>query len=128
MDRPGKGIAVDGSCIGNPGQAEYRGVDIQSGNELFRVRIGEATNNIAEFLAIVHGLAMVKKMGAGLNIYSDSATAIAWVKSGRCNTTFVYGRDLVDRAEKWLSMNSRGIVKKWETNKWGEIPADFGRK
>lgn len=128
MGRPGKGIAVDGSCIGNPGQAEYRGVDIQSGKELFRIKIGKATNNIAEFLAIVHGLALLKKNGCGMNIYSDSEIAIGWVKAGSCNTTFRYDRDLVDRAEKWLSMNSRNVVKKWDTRNWGEIPADFGRK
>jgi ribonuclease HI len=103
-------------------------VDIQSGRQLFRVKIGEATNNIVEFLAIVHGLALLKKKGSGMNIYSDSEIAIGWVKTGQCNTTFRYDRDLINRAEKWLSMNNRNVVKKWDTRSWGEIPADFGRK
>ena len=34
-----------------------------------------------------------------------------------------------ERATKWLKENNySATIKKWETKKWGEIPADFGRK
>lgn len=36
---------------------------------------------------------------------------------------------LVKRAETWLANNSYpNRIIKWNTEKWGEIPADFGRK
>lgn len=124
--KPTKGIAVDGACEGNPGYAEYRGVDIATGEQLFHQRIGLATNNIAEFVGLVHALAIAKKRGEV--VYSDSTTAISWVKNARCNTTFSYSGDMIKRAEKWLKTHSRGQVKKWDTRRWGEIPADFNRK
>jgi hypothetical protein len=38
-------------------------------------------------------------------------------------------KEMIERAEKWLKENrySNKIVK-WETELWGEVPADFGRK
>ena len=37
--------------------------------------------------------------------------------------------DLIQRAEKWLNENDYSTkILKWETEVWGEIPADFGRK
>ena len=36
---------------------------------------------------------------------------------------------LIQRAINWLNTNSYSTkIVKWETKKWGEIPADFGRK
>ncbi len=35
----------------------------------------------------------------------------------------------VARAERWLMTHRySNPVLKWETGKWGEVPADFGRK
>ena len=72
-------ICVDAACSGNPGPMEYRGVDLSTGRELFHFGpIGGATNNIGEFLAIVHALAMLEKEGrSGVTVYSDSRTAQA---------------------------------------------------
>ena len=54
-------ICVDAACSGNPGDMEYRGVDIASGKEIFHSKVfKEGTNNIGEFLAIVHGLSLLK--------------------------------------------------------------------
>ncbi|MCE1155298.1 MAG: ribonuclease H, partial [Bacteroidales bacterium] len=37
--------------------------------------------------------------------------------------------DLIARAEKWLADNRYSTrIMKWQTEAWGEIPADFGRK
>jgi ribonuclease HI len=130
-------IAVDAACSGNPGDMEYRGVVTSTKQELFHMGpLEDGTNNIGEFLAIVHALAMLKQQGKPkLPIYSDSKTAQGWVKKGKCNTKLEHsGRndkifELIDRAEKWLAVNIiTNPILKWETEHWGEIPADFGRK
>jgi len=129
-------IAVDASCLGNPGVMEYRGVYVRSGQEIFRVGPYEdGTNNIGEFLAIVHGLALLKQKKSTLPIYTDSISAIAWVRNKKCKTQLERTSkngvifDLIERAEKWLATNQYTTkIMKWETQIWGEIPADFGRK
>ncbi len=130
-------IAVDAACSGNPGKTEYRGVITSSSEEIFRMGPFEGgSNNIGEFLALVHGIAQMKKEGKNDKvIYSDSKIAMGWIRKKKCNTKIERTREnaklfhLVDRGEKWLKENtfSNPLVK-WETKKWGEIPADFGRK
>ncbi|ARK28980.1 ribonuclease H [Halalkalibacter krulwichiae] len=129
-------ISVDVGCRGNPGIVEYKGVDTRTGEVLFahdEIHIG--TNNMGEFLAIVHGLAYLQKQGSTKTIYSDSMTAIKWVKQKKAKSTLernektAYIWSLMDRAEKWLQTNDyQNKIKKWETEKWGEIKADYGRK
>lgn len=129
-------ICVDAACSGNPGDLEYRGVDAKSGRELFKMGVfKEGTNNIGEFLAIVHGLALLKKNNSNIPIYSDSQTAIAWVTNKKAKTKLELSAankllfELIERAEKWLENNHyTNKIIKWETKEWGEIPADFGRK
>jgi len=130
-------ICVDAACSGNPGPMEYQGIDLQSQKVIFRKGpYNDATNNIGEFLAIVHALAYLKNNNIkNKNIYSDSTIAIAWVKAKKCNTKLKNtGRNhtifnLIIRAEQWLANNKLTTqILKWDTNKWGEIPADFGRK
>ena len=129
-------IAVDAACSGNPGRMEYRAVDTQTHRQLFHQGpFDQATNNVGEFLALVHGLAFLKKEKSDRIIYSDSRIAIAWVKNHKCNTRLkktiknevIF--ELISRAELWLKNNSYStFIVKWETKAWGEIPADFGRK
>lgn len=129
-------LAVDAACSGNPGLMEYRGVYLRSREEVFHMGpLEQGTNNIGEFLAIVHGLALMKQKSLSLPIYSDSANAISWVKQKKCKTKLEKTEknerifDLIVRAEKWLRENSyTNPIRKWETRDWGEIPADFGRK
>ena len=129
-------ISVDAACSGNPGILEYRGVFTGSGREIFRMGpFPEGTVNIGEFLALVHGLAQLKKEGRKVPVYSDSKTAISWVNKKRVNTKLERNAKneklfkLVDRAIYWLKNNSySNPILKWETEYWGEIPADFGRK
>ncbi|WP_406685223.1 ribonuclease H family protein [Seonamhaeicola sp. MEBiC1930] len=131
-----KSISVDAASSGNPGKMEYRGVDTKTKKQLFiQGPFEEGTNNIGEFLAIVHGLAFLKKHNSNLIIYTDSRTAISWVKKKKCNTKLERTKknealfELVDRAVEWLKTNTYNtVIVKWETKAWGEIPADFGRK
>lgn len=130
------GICVDASCIENPGKMEYRGVDMKTGKIIFEREYEEATNNIGEFLAIVHALALYKRDGKELKIvYSDSLNAISWVKQKKCKTKLVKNDkntvvfEHILRAEIWLNNNEYDAkVLKWNTAVWGEIPADYGRK
>jgi ribonuclease HI len=129
-------IAVDASCRGNPGPVEYRGVRVGAGREVFRqAPAGNGTNNIGEFLAVVHALVYLKEHDLPWQVYSDSIQAIRWVKKKHCNTKIRRTDDtraifaLIDRAEAWLSVNTyANEVRKWKTDKWGESPADFNRK
>ena len=130
-------IAVDAACSGNPGRMEYRGVYLPNGEQLFHFGPLYGTNNIGEFLAIVHAMALIEKnRGWGeMTVYSDSRNAIKWVTEGQCKTRLVRSSrteqiySLIARAEQWLATHpSRPALKKWETDEWGEIPADFGRK
>lgn len=130
------GWAVDASCLGNPGRMEYRGVELMTGRELFRVGPFEkSTNNIGEFLAIVHALALMKSKGESHTIYSDSVTGMAWVRNRKIKTQLdatpenKKSFDMMARALSWLNTNHyNSRILKWNTDRWGEIPADFGRK
>ena len=133
-------IAVDAACAGNPGKMEYRGVfvdfSLQTRKELFKSPVFEnGTNNIGEFLAIVHALALEKKNGWNYPIYSDSVNAQIWIRQKKCKTKLVrnekndYLFQLIERGEKWLNENTIEVpILKWKTEIWGEVPADFGRK
>jgi ribonuclease HI len=128
--------AVDAACSGNPGPLEYRCVHTGTRKQLFKQGPFEhGTNNVGEFLAIVHALALFKQKGIALPIYSDSENAIGWVKGKKCKTKLPPDDrnaplfELVARAEQWLAENDYpNPILKWETEAWGEIPADFGRK
>lgn len=128
-------IAVDAACAGVPGDMEYRGVDLRTFRPIFHFGPLYGTNNIGEFLAIVHALALLDKQGTQKTIWSDSRTALLWVKNKRCNTKLPRTEKteqlflLIRRAEEWLNTHTlRSPLRKWDTKHWGEIPADFGRK
>ena len=130
-------LSVDAACSGNPGLMEYRGVFVGSKKEIFRQGpFQKGTNNIGEFLAIVHALALLKKKGLKhILIYTDSKTAMSWVSKKQCRTNLAFDTnnqdilDLIKRAENWLKENTfTNQIVKWKTKEWGEIPADFGRK
>jgi ribonuclease HI len=128
--------AVDAACSGSPGPVEYRCVQVQTKKEIFRQGpFAEGTNNVGEFLAVVHALSLFKQTKIAAPIYTDSRTAISWIKAKRCKTELIRTPrnatlfDLIERAEQWLAENDfANPIKKWETDAWGEIPADFGRK
>ncbi len=129
-------LSVDAACSGNPGPMEYQGVDTKTKDQIFHVSFDIGTNNIGEFLGLVHGLALLQKQNLpNLPIYTDSATAMAWVRNKKVKTKLERNAkteklfSLIARGEAWLKANTySNPILKWETPSWGEIPADFGRK
>lgn len=129
-------LAVDAACSGNPGVLEFRGVIADTGTEVFhRGPYKGGTNNIGEFLAIVLGLAYLKQNNLPWVLYSDSRTALAWLRKKHAQTKLTptaKNKELfvmLEKAEHWLAVNTYSTrIYKWETEQWGEIPADFGRK
>lgn len=129
-------LVVDAACSGNPGVLEFRGVIADTGTEVFhRGPYKGGTNNIGEFLAIVLGLAYLKQHNLPWALYSDSRTALSWLRKGKAQTKLELTPqnaelfDMLQKAEQWLARNTYTTsVYKWDTEHWGEIPADFGRK
>lgn len=129
-------VSVDAACSGNPGVMEYQGVYTKTGERIFYGGpYQEATNNVGEFLALVHVLAMLKQQNKKMPVYSDSITAMSWVKRKHAKTKLEQTTrnnkvfEMIQRAEAWLKNNTWDtLIMKWDTKNWGEIPADFGRK
>lgn len=128
-------IAVDAACSGNPGELEYQGIDLQTGKHLFHQKFPLGTNNIWEFLALVHGLSYLYKEHSDKAIYSDSKHAIKRIQEGKCKTKLektpasesIY--DIIHKAEQWLKNHPTTTkILKRNTRERGQIPADFGRK
>jgi len=128
--------AVDAACSGNPGPMEYQCIDLQTGAQVFHFGPTHGTNNIGEYLAIVHALALMDQRGiTDKVIYTDSYTALCWVKKKHCKTKLERTEqtakllDIVRRADNWLRLHAiRVPIIQWDTKRWGQIPADFGRK
>lgn len=128
--------AVDAACAHNPGPMEYRGIDLRTGAVVFHFGPIYGTNNIGEFLAIVHAMALMTQRGERRTIYSDSVNAMSWIRQRRCkskleqNAKSQQAWQLIERAVAWLQSHdiTPFPLRKWETHLWGEIPADFGRK
>jgi len=129
-------LSVDAACSGNPGKMEYQGVSTATKERIFHQAFPLGTNNIGEFLALIHGIAFCKSEGLhDMPIYTDSKIAMGWIVKKKCKTTLPRNSkteklyELIDRGEQWLKTNTfSNPILKWETKKWGEIPADFGRK
>lgn len=138
MKIPTIGIAVDCSVInGNPGDAEYRGVDLETGEIYFDVRIyGKATNNISELAALVEGVKWLILTQNKGKVYSDSQTALAWYKHKRHRSTLektnstIIAYNILEKSIKQIpSVNHMSYVEFWNKKKFGrEVPADYGRK
>ena len=132
------GIAVDAACAGNPGPMEYKGVIVGTGEQLFHYGpIMGGTNNIGEYIAIIHALALLAQKGDTTTpIYSDSVTALSWIRQRRSKTKLLPTEqnkkvfELLERANRWIMSHPfpPNPILKWDTEAWGEIPADFGRK
>ena len=130
-------LCVDAAWNTETKTMEYRGVWMHDKSTAFhRGPFENATGNIGEFLAVVHGLSLLKTRSLDWPIYSDSRTAISWVQKMKVRSdSMAKGKtsrrvnELVERAVNWLEENEYdNKILKWDTEAWGEIPADFGRK
>ncbi len=117
-------LAVDAACSKNPGPVEYQGVWVRTGERIFHVGpIEGGTNNIGEYLALVHGLALLKSQGRpNTPIYTDSRTARAWVRNRQPKTTLPRTPqnerlfEMIERATAWLNANPlTNPILTWET-------------
>lgn len=129
-------IAVDGAWNNTTGVVEYQGVYMKTGEVLFHIGpLEDGTINMVEFLAIVHALALCKQWHWKVPIYSDSKTAMSWIRDFQFRTNHPRSEkneklfNMLERADTWLNNNTfENEILKWETKAWGENPADFGRK
>lgn len=130
-------LSVDAACSGSPGIMEYQGVWTKDAVQAFHKGPFQwGTNNVGEFLALVHGIAFLQQHNLHeVPIYSDSRTAMSWLRNKKVKTTLERRSSnknlfqLLERAEKWIQEHTwKNKILKWDTKRWGEIPADFGRK
>ena len=128
-------VTVDAACSGSPGPLEYRGVNTENGEEIFRAGpFPDGTNNVGEFLAIARALEWLARRNLEWAVYTDSETAMSWVRARKCKTNLKRSPSntmlfqLIARAEESLKSFKSIRVFKWDTQAWGENPADFGRK
>jgi ribonuclease HI len=129
-------LCVDAACAGVPGPLEFRGVITETGEPIFHAGVFPlGTNNIGEFLAVVHALEWLDERSLDWPIYSDSETALAWARTGKCRTNLarvadtIKLYDMIEYAQLALAKKKyKNPLLTWDTGVWGEIPADFGRK
>ena len=138
-------LCVDAACSGSPGRLEYRGVKTETGQQVFRAGpFAQGTNNVGEFLAIVDALRWLRIHGLDMPVYSDSETAMTWVRGMKCNSKLhrtsanaklfkmiAQAEHELRQPQVWAPVDrpaSTRRVLKWDTAMWGENPADFGRK
>ncbi len=131
-------LSVDGASNGKV--CEYRAVWVEDKKVAFASPKYEGgTNNIAEFLGLVHACEFLKEKNIPIKIYTDSVTALSWFKNKEINTTAdktgkltLELENLLLKAQLFLYKNeemvSKAEILKWDTKEWGEIPADYGRK
>ena len=146
FDRPNQGFCVDAECRGNPGISRFQLYDLTDKKIVAISDKFYATNNVAEFLGLANAIHYCIKHGID-NLFTDSNTAISWMRKGRVNTKmssigeFLHTGERVAKAldfRKGLTYTPQNcgfaidgsivFIHKWETAEWGEIPADFGNK
>jgi ribonuclease HI len=126
FERPERGIVVDGSCAGNPGDGQYRIMDLETNEMLFESKFFlNVTNNQMELLATLHAISKYPDK----IIYTDSQTAFAWVKNKTINSSSS-NHQMTERLTKGLNhiKSLTFDLRMWKTRIWGENPADFNRK
>lgn len=131
MIRPTEGIATDAAHSMKNGKTEYQGIDLATRQQIFYKDLGNQTTNIGEFLAVVEAAKyIIENDFQPRVIFTDSTTAIAWFKMKKTASTKPC-KDL-QRAEMFLRALSADVdtieIYHWDNKRWGETPADFGRK
>ena len=128
LKKPTSGICTDAGTHGNPGPSEYNVSDL-NGNVLAHAHLGVHSNNFAELAGILAGISYAKTHRIS-DVWTDSQVCLFWIKNKRVGKD-VHERDAVLNLIEAIHSELKGAsvnLKKWDTKKWGEIPADFGRK
>ena len=96
-------INTDGAARGNPGPAAIGAVIKDEGGRIVATisrRIGQATNNQAEYRAIIAGLEKAIKLGARqVRVFSDSELAVKQI-NGRYRVKNASLRELYEKVVK----------------------------
>lgn len=127
-------ISTDAACSGNPGPLEYRAVWTDTGETIFQKSFPVGTANIGEFLALVGAIKHARTTRLNCPIYTDSITAISWVRKKNHRSTFDFSshpelQQEIEEAVAYLQAHEMyDRVLKWHTSMQGEIKADYGRK
>lgn len=129
--RPTIGIAVDAAHSTKNLETEYQGINLETGEKIFYKNLGNQTVNIGEFLGVVAAVKYIIENNFQPRIvYTDSTTAISWFRNKRTASNKKC-KDL-QKAEIFLRVMAADVdtieVVHWNNQKWGETPADFGRK
>jgi ribonuclease HI len=147
LEYPQIGICVDASTRGNPGISQYQIVDLDGKVKKVLSKKFYSTNNIAEFIGLCHAVHYCFENGDD-NLFTDSMTALSWVKNGRINSNMARNRmtnaawvmvgksmnfikqfKFDDHKQALIREDGKAVfLTKWFTSEWGEIPADFGNK
>lgn len=131
MRRPVAGIATDAAHSMKNGKTEYQGIDLATRQQIFYRDLGNQTTNIGEFLAVIEAVKyIIENDFQPRVIFTDSTTAIAWFKTKKTSSTKPC-KDL-QKAEMFLRAMAADVdtieIYHWDNKRWGETPADFGRK
>lgn len=142
MQKPTFGLCSDASYLSNTKLLEFRVVNIETGQELYRNSFADTlhTTNIGEFFGLVRGIKIHIDSNLALDypIFSDSQVAIGWVNGLYVNSKnlrkpenrlfFPFVEKGLEYLRKITKAKKMPPVLKWRTDIWGEIPADFDRK
>ena len=128
---PEHGICCDAAHSTKNGITEYRAHVLETGEQILYKNLGNQTVNIGEFLAIIDCIKYIIENDYQYPvIYSDSLTAITWVKNKKTGSKRK-NPDL-QKAEVFLKVMAEDINKieilHWDNKCWGEIISDFGNK
>jgi ribonuclease HI len=137
-------LVVDAACNNSRnGMGEYRGLWILTDKRRVAAFMSgpfrPTTNNVMEFMAAVEGLQLIHRQQVPrCVVYTDSRVALSWVnnmeiKALTKDTLAKINMPLLEKvamAECWLAKHKdmKRLLRKWDTRRWGEIPADYGRK
>lgn len=87
-------LNVDGSSLGNPGQAGGGGVIWNDKGKLvsaISIFFGEATNNKAELRALIEGLKICHELEVyHIDIECDSLVVISWILYNKCHLWYLW--------------------------------------
>jgi ribonuclease HI len=123
VSSPALRLHVDGASRGNPGEAGF-GVHVtgEDGREVASLYgyLGTATNNVAEYQALVHGLRFALARGApSVEVYSDSELLVRQI-DGRYRVK--------NPGLQPLHREAKGLLARFERARVAHVPRERNRE